>query len=487
MSRTNLYRMLVLLLVLVVLSFGEPAGVSISPGGPGRNDMRGVALAQSDNKTMYLPLISRRTPLVASTRTVNAPYFSAEPQESTAAVFWFGRVTEAENYADVRVGYTSGELILWFSAFDRRIWGNPDDTPNALNTLTDWDGMALYLNPSAGDARKPSAESYRIIVQWNTTPENHAAAFRGNGQNWQAVALPFTYETGWRGNSPNDDIDDDGWRVILHIPFSSLGFSHPPAQGAGWGMAVDMYDRDSAGGPPNPVKTWPESPGVAGRLAFGVPVYQSPAARSPQSVMVRQGLNGANVKDGMVGGSSICGDGLDRWTQWGSANYAGSEFFVVQNQADVADFPCFSKEYLVFPLSAIPPGKVIVSARLTIHQFGNSEPSQALDSFIQVMRVQEDWDPSTLNWNNAPLALENYTGTWVPPIRDFSTVPWPGIPYQFDVSRAVADAYQEGQPLRLALYDADTAMHSGKYFVSSFTGDWNAAGRPALEVTWGEP
>ncbi len=35
-----------------------------------------------------------------------------------------------------------------------------------------------------------------------------------------------------------------------------------------------------------------------------------------------------------------------------------------------------------------------------------------------------------------------------------------------------------------ALYRADSAYHSGKYFVFSDTGDWNEAGRPRLEVWW---
>ena len=43
-----------------------------------------------------------------------------------------------------------------------------------------------------------------------------------------------------------------------------------------------------------------------------------------------------------------------------------------------------------------------------------------------------------------------------------------------------------GAPVRLALYEADWAYHSGKYFYASDTGDWNAEGRPTLTVTWGQ-
>jgi hypothetical protein len=51
----------------------------------------------------------------------------------------------------------------------------------------------------------------------------------------------------------------------------------------------------------------------------------------------------------------------------------------------------------------------------------------------------------------------------------------------------VAQAYGKGQPLRLAMYSADSDYHSGKYFTSSETGDWNAEGRPLLTVVWGSP
>jgi hypothetical protein len=50
----------------------------------------------------------------------------------------------------------------------------------------------------------------------------------------------------------------------------------------------------------------------------------------------------------------------------------------------------------------------------------------------------------------------------------------------------VADAYQKGIPLRLALYSADGAMHSGKYFFSSNMDDYTQTSRPVLTVTWGE-
>jgi hypothetical protein len=88
-----------------------------------------------------------------------------------------------------------------------------------------------------------------------------------------------------------------------------------------------------------------------------------------------------------------------------------------------------------------------------------------------------------LTWNNAPLALENVSAAWVDPLDSFPG--WPGVPREWDVSRAVGEAYAAGTSLRLALYEDDWAYHSGKYFVSSDAGDWNEVGRPTLTVTWG--
>lgn len=475
MNRKNITRMLTFVLILGVL-------LSENGSSPFYNLMnRSQWMAQAaGNPFLYLPFVARQDP-PALVRKVNVPL-------NDWAIFWFGRVTPDESYADVRVRYSSTELVVFLTAFDRRIWYNPDTSTNALNTLADWDGMALYLNLQGKDARQPGNQSYRIQVQYSPQLNNHQAVYQGNGQSWQAVGLPVSVLTGWRGNYPNDNMDDQGWAITLHIPFSSLGLSGPPPQGTTWGMALDLNNRNSLAGPSQPVKTWPASSKEIGQLAFGVPAYNSPPVSVTSAPLtIRQGINGVVVNDNMVGGSSNCGQGLDRWTQWGNANYSSANTFTIQNESDVSDFPCFSKEFLSFPLSQIPVGKVIISAHLTIHQFGNSDPTQAKDSIVHVMRVAEDWNAATVSWNTAPLALENYAETVVHPITNFSNFQWPGVPYDFDVSRALADAYREGSPLRLALYSTDLDYHSGKYFVNSRADDWNAAARPVLVVVWGDP
>jgi hypothetical protein len=221
-------------------------------------------------------------------------------------------------------------------------------------------------------------------------------------------------------------------------------------------------------------------------MHFGVPEYAQPPALPKSVVTIRDGLNGSSVEDAHVGGHTTCGADVDHWSEWGDANYAGYEQINIQNQWDIADYPCFSKYYVTFPLDSLPAGQSIISANLTMVLFGNAgggiwgEPP---DSYIEVLTVDEDWDEGTLTWNNAPLAIENISGTWVLP-RDYDK---PDQPYQWDVSRAVVEAKAASEPLRLALYSIDGELHSGKYFWSSDTGDWNASARPTLRVYLGMP
>ena len=181
----------------------------------------------------------------------------------------------------------------------------------------------------------------------------------------------------------------------------------------------------------------------------------------------------------------VCGSGLDPWLQWGNQNYAGQNQINIQNQEDVSDWPCFSKYYVTFPLDQLPTGKAIISSTLTMYLFGNSGQGWTpgpYRSLIQVYAVNESWSENTLTWNNAPLAGDYVAETYVDPVD--TVPPWPGIPYTWDVSAAVAKAYAAGQPVRLVLYSADNPMHSGKYFYSS---DASPEGRPALRVRWGTP
>ena len=428
----------------------------------------------------------------AVVRRINAPYFPGDIRFSETAVAWFGQVTDGSNAGDVRVGYNGDRLFVRCGAFDRWLWYEKSPSPS---TLTDWDAFTLYLDLD-GNSGGLDASSHRFDAQlvWWEERTNHQAAYRGDGGTWAAAGTPFTTSSFWRGyDSPNNNSDNDrGWALTFSIPFASLGLSGPPAQGTVWGMAIAMHDRDSAAGPPLPVQWWPETaaptqPATWGQLHFGLPAYEPLPAVPGDTVMVRDRVDGATVTDADVGGSTNCGasTGPDYFPTWGSLNYDGKTVLNVQNLGDIGDWPCFSRIYLTFPLDVLPSDKVILSATLTMYQFGNAgagyDPGPQ-PSLIQVFTVDRDWDEATINWNNAPMAVENVAAAWADVFPEL-----PGEPREWDLSRAVAQAYAAGAPLRLALYESDWAYHSGKYFRSSEMNEYEAYMRPTLRITWGDP
>jgi hypothetical protein len=429
---------------------------------------------------------------LASKPRVNAPYFDGAVRYSEMAVFWFGRVTPDINSVDVRVGYRRECLEVNLSVMDRRLWYDPSPSPG---DLISWDSATLYIDTDGDTGSVPDAHSYRFDAQlsWWEGRTPYQAAYQGDGAGWSAAPVPFVTWSGWQGDEPNNKIDDRGWTVGYAIPFSDLGVSEPPSPGTVWGMGLALHDRDDGSSPPLSDQVWPPSlapqqPATWGQLFFGTPTYSPPPATPGGTVTIRHGLNGATVVDADVGGSSNCGGvaGPDYFPTWGNLNYAGKQWLNIQNQANMGDWPCFSKYYVTFPLDALPAGATVLSATLVLHQFGNA--GQGWDpgpqpSLIQVLTIGEGWDESTLTWNNAPLALENVAAAWVDPLGD--PPPPAGVSRHWDVSRAVTEAYAAGQPVRLALYEADGALHSGKYFRTSDVDQYEQEDRPTLIITWG--
>ena len=425
-------------------------------------------------------------------RRVNAPFFEDTPQWAEAAILWFGRVTNDENWADARVGYSDENLWIRVSVMDRLLWY--DDTSPSPADLNNWDAISLYLDLDGNIGSAPDANSYRFDGQlvWYEERDAYQAAYTGSGGSWSLASIPFVTASGWQGGEvPNDYGEDDrGWLLYYKIPFASLGLSSTPARGTTWGMAFAVHDRDNPAAAPLPDQTWPatlngQQPATWGQLAFGMPEYEPLPAAYSETVVIRQGLNGAQVPDAGVGGGFHCGTeaGPDYFPEWGSLNYSGERTINIQNQENLADWPCFSRYYVTFPLDALPDDRVILSASLTMHQSGNAgegwDPGP-VPSFIQVLTVGESWSENTLTWNNSPLAMENVGGAWADVFPDL-----PGEPRQWDISRAVNQAYSAGNPLRLALYESDTEFHSGKYFLSSDTEDYYDELRPTLTVVLG--
>lgn len=431
-------------------------------------------------------------------RQVNTPFVDvANIDLALGAVFWFGQVTPTTNYVDVRTAYNRTALSLQVNVFDRHVRIDDNSAHNSFAELTKWDTAVFYLETAASAGGTPSATTYRYVAQinWaNEQPKFHNSA-RGNGTGWAELGntLPFTTTGVWRGNGPNAEAEDRGWWLNFQIPFKNFGLAEMPAAGTRWRLGVQLFDRDDAAGTPIAPQAWPDgfksdAPNSWGQLTFGWPA--SAAASMPTNAVTVTVRNDATtpVMDAPVGGGSVCADPYanDYFSGFGTANYAKAEFFNIQNQGDVADWPCFSKFYITFPLTSLTAGKSVISATLTAIQFGNSgqggPPEPDPDwGLVHVLTVAEDWQDSTLNWNNAPLALENISRSWVSPVKP--PPPVPSVPITWDVSKAVDAAYRSGQPLRLVLYSADGARNSGKYF---WTGHMNdVTQRPTLKVILG--
>ncbi len=427
----------------------------------------------------------------ATTRRINIPFTTAVEPDIPAAergILWFGEVgPTTQSYSDVRIIYNNEKLHVTFHIIDRYLYY--DDTPTA-GEMANWDAATLYLNLTGNSGSMPTSSSYRFIGQLDALNANqqdqrpdYDFAYVGNGSGWTQTGLDFeTFAATQTTTGLNNQQDDAGWNITFRIPWSSLGLSGPPAEGTIWGLGLTMHDED---GTAHENRDWPEglsstSPATWGELHFGLPSYTPPAGvTGSDTITIRHGENGANVPDGHVGGATNCGGYPPLWNTWGNFNYAGDYQINIQNQWNLGDWGCFSKYFVTFPLDALPLDQAIVSAELTMYHFGNSLPSEAQPSLIQVFTVDEDWNESTLVWNNAPIAVENVARTWVDPLP----LGGAGKYATWDLSGAVAEAYANGQPLRLALYSADSARHSGKYFSSSET--FVPDRRPTLEINYG--
>jgi hypothetical protein len=459
---------------------------------------RGVALL------LLTALLSVNYPLQAAVlpplRRVNAPWFSGQVHIEQSAILWLGRISPTENYADVRIGYNNTELYVGLLIFDRRFWY--DETPGAAD-LINYDAVTLYFDRDGNTGSAPDANAYRLVGQLNNGEprSDWQAAWRGTGGQWNTSALAFTtaIDSAWENGEVggfNNNQDNRGWFIEYRIPFASLGLAGPPPQGTLWGLGLAVHDRDASTGGMSPLKTWPENlidtqPGTWGQLRFGLPGYEPQAAVARGSTTIRQGLNGVTVPDTAVGGTigNMCQ--VDPagyiWNGWADFKDPHNMQFNVQNQRTIADWPCFAKYFINFPLGTIPSGKVIISATLLLHQFGNPGqgwPEPPEPSYLQILTIGQIWDENTLTWNTAPLARENVSAAWVDPLPDYGGDP--GVPRTWDVSRAVAEAYAAGEPLNLAIYSADWPLHSGRYFWSSDHDEYPPEARPTLLVTWGD-
>jgi hypothetical protein len=431
-------------------------------------------------------------------RTVNIFPFSGELDWTESSIFWFGvdeQGLPGYNYSDVRVTYSSDALHFRANVVDYYLWYDEDAGPE--DDLSQYDALAVYLDTAHDGAGSPQSDDYYFLLgarHWQDM-SNYQRQGQGTGTAWNSDWSP---PGGWEAFStiswnivggPNDNTGDldFGWDAQLTLPWSALGLSGPPADGTAWGLGVQLYDRDAdtPSGLLTP-ETWPETfddeaPSTWGKLVFNPPPRQASQTAVQGSVVIQRDLLGS-VQDAWMGGGGTCSGG-----QFGGGvvNHGHSGDLFTGSETAATHFPCFNKSFLRFGLDEIPAGQSIVSAELTLHLYGNADPNQALPSWVHLYTISDPWEEMTIHWNNAPLAQENVAATWVNPYSSPGDIQWPGDPYTWDVTQAVAQAYAAGQPLSIALYASDKDQHSSKYYVGSESSI--TAGRPLLTVTWGQP
>ncbi len=439
-------------------------------------------------------------------RRVNIPDLTGDFQWVQSAIFWFGRDqwtspgTPGTNYADVRMAYTSSGLHIFISIVDYYLWYQANATPE--DDLTQYDAVAIYLDTNHDLANVPKSDDYWFLLgsRWWEDMSNYMRQARGNGSTWNTGWTPSSAWTGessmeWENGGPNSNSCptehncDYGWVANFTIPWETLGLSGPPSGGSLWGLGIKLYDRDD--NPPAGYvipEYWPETfnenqPSTWAELHFDNAQYQPLPAVQEGTMMIRAASPQDNtVEDAWMGGGGWCNGG-----QFGSGdtNHGDDADLFVGSEIVPVHFPCYNKSFFRFSLASIPQGKVIISATMTLHHWGNAEPSLAQPSWVHLFTISDPWDEMTITWNNAPLAQENVSASWIYPLTNFQG--WPGNPYYWDATQAVAEAYTEGHSASMAIYESDTEQHSSKYLTGSETGDWDAVGRPTLTVVWGSP
>ncbi|MEM7332428.1 MAG: hypothetical protein AAF490_10065, partial [Chloroflexota bacterium] len=162
-----------------------------------------------------------------STPLIHLPYFANEVLLSQRAIFWFGDLSNTNNYADVRVGYNDENIVVQIPVFDRLLYF--DNTPTVAE-LEDWDSVSLYLNLDGAVGNAPTTASYWFIGQHNKSQGSttHYGVYRGNGTNWVQDSISFSLGSGTQASGFNDQTNDRGYWVSFVIPFDSLGLAGKP-------------------------------------------------------------------------------------------------------------------------------------------------------------------------------------------------------------------------------------------------------------------
>lgn len=457
--------------------------------------------------------------------------FSSDPSWQRTTPFWFGTLGTSGVSAECRAAWTSDGLVLRVVSLDRRIYdeAGPQDDP------AEWDALTLLVDAGT-DSPSVTGTSRRIVVQAHRQGTDRQAGYVGQDGNWvpaDVVFVPLTsasaasigLEKGYRGEGRDDS---RGWHVVASLGWDVLGIAMPGASSLTLRVGIIVHDRDDMEGSRVQQARWPseemreDDPQTWGLLEL-VPfafsdwnasgasssksgaayvIGHAPAPFAPgteRTVEIRSGIGDVQVQNASIGASGVLCSGDDDYNFGdGPDSFGGEtrrEYFHVQNQADYADWPCFARAYVRFPL-ALPADAVVVFARLVLHHkqptSGGDEGERSLiHAFWTSSALRNSnlpWTTENLTWNNAPLPLENLAGAWGDRTGVMETG-WDDLPeWSWDVTRAVALSRSESS-ISFALFSSDDEYHTGKEFVRSEDfPDWgDPTFRPTLEIVLADP
>ncbi len=390
-------------------------------------------------------------------------------------------------------------LKIQATVIDYYLWY--DTSATLTSDLTQYNAIAVYLDTNQDQAGTPQSDDYKFLLGLSNfqDTDRYKRDYRGNSSSWDdgwsgtwdglsGFSVSGGEYPGWPNNNTGNT--DYGWTGIISIPWETLGLSGPPNQETLWGFGILLYDRDDH--PPAGTvapQFWPETfqdenPSTWGEIHFGDANYIPETAISTGEITIRASSPTDNtVEDAWMGGGGACLGGHNGGSE---INHGNDVDLFVGSETAATHFPCYNKSYLRFQLDAVPPGAEIISASLTMHLWGNADQSIAPPySYIHLLSVTDDWDEMSIHWNNAPLAHENLSAVRVYPYT-LHPIEWPGNSYTWDASKAVAEAYQNEEPVSFALYSSDAGRDTSKYFKSSEEGDWNYRARPTLVISYGQ-
>lgn len=361
-----------------------------------------------------------------------------EDSQYKSALTWFGDVHEEPSlnirnnsvitrayYYDKGAGANGDDefdrgMFLFSHVIDRRLFYDtsaPYDDPQL------WDSVSYYFYKTNSPGSTINSNAYKITLGFNGNQSlpssNYVKAWQDSNSDglWEPKTIDAYCPDGfcnvrvvssYEGDGINADLDNRGWRSQIDLPFNFFAddIMYKPDVGDIWYWAVEVNDKDSAAGGVSQEKwpttanlsnpsTWAQFRFADGNLTEDDDVYIPDTAGTSGNVTIINNVNGAVTEDIAVGGGSLCGalnqgennddfrysSGAFSGNGWGYRIYDDEtlpsqyEFLNIQNQNNIADWPCFSRPYFKYPLTQVPAGKVIESATLKLYQFGNAGPS----------------------------------------------------------------------------------------------------------------